>query len=185
MRDELVRIQNRLVEGQVELVKLIENIELESLELEPIEYTPKLEVIEGVLKITIPEYPPKVSIFDRAEVVNGSISSKVYQKARNRWYSLIHKALKDYKGERIDPAIVYIVYYVPRICDVSNFIGKIIVDGLMYAKAIAKDDNLEKVPVLIQEARIDKEDPRTEIFVIKYENQIEKNLTPWEIKKDE
>ena len=42
-------------------------------------------------------------------------------------------------------------------CDVSNFTGKMIIDGLMYYGAIATDDNLENVPIEIQEARIDKE----------------------------
>jgi hypothetical protein len=49
----------------------------------------------------------------------------------------------------------------------------------MYAGVIGKDDNLEHVPVVIQEARIDKENPRTEIFVVQYENQIEKTLIPF------
>ncbi len=80
------------------------------------------------------------------------------------------------KGGRIDPAIVYLVYYVPWMCDVSNFTGKMIIDGLMYYGAIATDDNLENVPIEIQEARIDKENPRTEVYIIPYHNQVEKNI---------
>ena len=49
----------------------------------------------------------------------------------------------------------------------------------MYAGAIGVDDNLEHVPVEIQEARLDKENPRTEIYVIEYKNQLEKILIPW------
>ena len=68
-------------------------------------------------------------------------------------------------------------------CDVSNFTGKMIIDGLMYYGAIATDDNLENVPIEIQEARIDKENPRTEVYIIPYHNQVEKILLPY--KEDE
>ena len=44
----------------------------------------------------------------------------------------------------------------------------------MYFGAIAADDNLEHVPVEIQEARLDKENLRTEVYVIKHTNQVEK-----------
>ena len=172
--NKIIKIQNRLVEAQIELSKIIEEKEKENLTKEDIDYNLRHEVIEGVLRVIVPEYPPKVSVYFRNELVNGSLNSTAYQKTRNRWYSIIHKALEDYEGERIDPAIVYMIFYVPRICDTDNFIGKMIVDGLMYAGAIGKDDNLEHVPVVIQEARIDKANPRTEIYVVKYENQIEK-----------
>jgi len=177
--DSLIKIQNRLVEAQIEIVKLMEKQELEKLKLGDGNPNAKHEMIGDVLKITIPEYPPKLSIYQKIEFVDGKIASSAYQKARSRWYSIIQQALKNYKGGRIDPAIIYIVYYVPRICDVGNFVSKMIIDGLMYAGAIAKDDNLKHVPVEIKEARIDKENPRTEIYVIKYTNQIEEILTPW------
>lgn len=177
--NRFIKLQNRLVEAQIELSKIIEEMEKANLFLEDINLNLGHEVIRGVLKIIIPEYPPKISLYYRNELVNGSLNSIAYQKTRNRWYSIIHKALEGYEGERIDPTIVYMVFYVPRICDTDNFIGKLIVDGLMYAGVIGKDDNLEHVPVVIQEARIDKENPRTEIFVVQYENQIEKILIPF------
>lgn len=177
--NKIIKIQNRLVEAQIELSKIIEEKEKENLTKEDIDYNLRHEVIEGVLRVIIPEYPPKVSVYFRNELVNGSLNSTAYQKTRNRRYSIIHKALEDYEGERIDPAIVYMIFYVPRICDTDNFIGKMIVDGLMYAGAIAKDDNLKHVPVEVKEVRIDKENPRTEIHVIKHINQVEKILTPW------
>lgn len=49
----------------------------------------------------------------------------------------------------------------------------------MYFGAIAADDNLEHVPVEVQEARLDKENPRTEVYVVKHTNQVEKILTPY------
>ena len=103
----------------------------------------------------------------------------MHKKARDIIYSLIGSAVKGYKGERIDPAIVHIVYYVPRICDVGNFVGKMIVDSLMYSGAIGKDDNLEHVPIEISQAKIDKDNPRTEIYVVRYNKELEQKMLPW------
>lgn len=176
---ELIKTQNRLTQAQIALGELIRKMKFEDVKIEDIDLVPKHEIVNGVLKLIVPEYPPKINVFHKLEIVDGTVVSNLYQEARNRWYSLIFKALEGYDGGRIDPAIVYMVYYVPWICDVGNFVGKMIVDGLMYAGAIGVDDNLEHVPVEIQEARLDKENPRTEIYVIEYKNQLEKILIPW------
>lgn len=180
---DLIKTQDRLTQTQIEITNLIEKEKRKNLELEDVNSEAKHEMIGDILKLTIPEYPPKINVFHRIEVVDGSIVGNAYQSARNRWYSLVRKALKGYEGGRIDPAIVYLVYYVPWMCDVSNFVGKIIIDGLMYFGAIAADDNLEHVPVEVQEARLDKENPRTEVYVIKHTNQVEKILTPYKEEK--
>ena len=180
---ELMKTQVRLTQTQVQISSLMKEIIDKNPSLKDVESEAKREVIDDILKITIKEYPPKIDVFRRIVIVDGSVIDNAYKEVRDRWYSLIREAMKGYEGERIDPAIVYLVYYVPWICDVSNFTGKIIIDGLMYYGAIATDDNLEHVPIEIQEARLDKENPRTEIYVIRHTDQTEKILLPY--KKDE
>lgn len=180
---QLIKTQIRLTQAQVQISNLMKEIIDKNPNLRDVESEVKREVIDDILKITIKEYPPKIDVFRRIEVINGSVIDNAYQEVRDRWYSLIRKAMKGYEGGRIDPAIVYLVYYVPWMCDVSNFTGKMIIDGLMYYGAIATDDNLENVPIEIQEARIDKENPRTEVYIIPYHNQVEKILLPY--KEDE
>jgi hypothetical protein len=180
---ELIKTQIKLTQAQVQISNLMKEIIDKNPNLRDVESEVKREVIDDILKITIKEYPPKIDVFRRIEVINGSVIDNAYQEVRDRWYSLIRKAMKGYEGGRVDPAIVYLVYYVPWMCDVSNFTGKMIIDGLMYYGAIATDDNLENVPIEIQEARIDKENPRTEVYIIPYHNQVEKILLPY--KEDE
>lgn len=180
---ELIKTQIKLTQAQVQIGNLMKEIIDKNPNLRDVESEVKREVIDDILKITIKEYPPKIDVFRRIEVINGSVIDNAYQEVRDRWYSLIRKAMKGYEGGRVDPAIVYLVYYVPWMCDVSNFTGKMIIDGLMYYGAIATDDNLENVPIEIQEARIDKENPRTEVYIIPYHNQVEKILLPY--KEDE
>ncbi len=180
---ELIKTQIKLTQAQVQISNLMKEIIDKYPNLRDVESEVKREVIDDILKITIKEYPPKIDVFRRIEVINGSVIDNAYQEVRDRWYSLIRKAMKGYEGGRVDPAIVYLVYYVPWMCDVSNFTGKMIIDGLMYYGAIATDDNLENVPIEIQEARIDKENPRTEVYIIPYHNQVEKILLPY--KEDE
>lgn len=183
---DLIRTQARLTQLQLELTNLIEKTKLEDLRLIDIDCEPRYEIVNGVLKLIIPEYAPRINVLHKVEIVDGNIINGVYQEVRNRWYSLIHKALENYEGGRIDPSIVYIVYYVPWVCDVSNFVGKMIIDGLMYTGVIGIDDNLKHVPVEIQEIKLDQENPRTEIYIIEYKNQLEKILLPWiNIKKYE
>jgi hypothetical protein len=54
-----------------------------------------------------------------------------------------------------------------------------IVDALMYSGAIGKDDNLEHVPIEISQAIIDKDNPRTEIYVVKHSKELEEKMLPW------
>ncbi len=176
---ELKGLRNRLLLDQIRVSELIDEKRMEDLEVEELNEGMGCEMVGEVLKITIDDYPPKVNAYERNEIVDGKIVSNTHKKARDRIYSLIGSAVRGYKGERIDPAIVHIVYYVPRICDVGNFVGKMIVDSLMYSGAIGKDDNLEHLPIEISQAIIDKDNPRTEIYVIKYSKELEGKMLPW------
>lgn len=132
------------------------------------------EIIPEGIKITIrDDYPPKTSIYNRVTIKNGKLNNEAYAQARDRWYSLIQKVMAGYDGERISPAIVFIKYYVPQVCDTGNFVSKFVLDGLMYNGAIAKDDNLYQVNAVVQLAVLDKTNPRTEIFVLKNTGQLD------------
>ncbi|MDK2836747.1 MAG: hypothetical protein PWP21_1524 [Thermosediminibacterales bacterium] len=176
MLEEIISIQKDLTLIQLQLEELKERFEENELKYLDIDTSPKLETIPNGLKITLPEYPPKTTIYNKVQFKDGVFMSRAYINVRNRWYSLIKKALKDYNGPRIDPAFVYIIYYVPGKCDADNFTTKFIIDGLMYAGAIAMDDNFKHVPDIAQGVRIDRENPRTEVYVLKHRNQIMKAL---------
>lgn len=141
MLEEIISIQKDLTLIQLQLEKLKEEFEEDELKRLNIDITPKFETIPNGLKITLPEYPPKITIYSRVQFKNGTLSSEAYAEVRNRWYNLVKRALKDYDGPGISPALIYIIYYVPGKCDADNFTTKFIIDGLMYAGAIAKDDN--------------------------------------------
>lgn len=131
------------------------------------------EVLTNGVKIVIfDEFPPKTSVYDRLTIKAGKLTNYAYAEARDRWYGLIKQALARHKGGRIVPAIVYIKYFVPKICDTGNFISKFIVDAIMYNGAIA-DDNIANVSAVIQEAVLDKQHPRTEIYVFKNQGQLD------------
>ncbi len=163
--DRIWEVQSNLVNVQVELARLADSVAQPKAisEATLVETPVSLNTFEGGFRITVPEFPPRTAINKNLVLHRG----EGYRKARNWWYELIRRALKEYAGPRIDPALVYIVYYVPRKCDVDNFIEKFVLDGLMYAGGIAIDDNLEHVPILVREIKLDPENPRTEIFVLK------------------
>ena len=179
---ELRALRNKITTDLISISELIEE-KTKDANPEKVNENMKNEMIGDVLKITIDDYPPKISVYERDEVVDGRIVSHTYKKVRDRVYRLVGNALKGYKGERIDPAVVHIVYYVPVSCDVGNFLGKMIVNSLMYSGAIGKDDNLEHVPIEASKMIIDKDNPRIEIYVSKYSEKLEQNMLPWTSKK--
>ncbi len=164
--DDLQEMNRGLVLSQIGLSELIEK--LAAAQVKPVDIvTPSHKITPGGILIIIPEYPPKVDVISKTEIRDGKLNSRTYQAARNRWKGLIRKAVEGYEGPRIEPALVFITYYVPKRCDISNFIHKFIVDGLMDYRVTAVDDNDEKVSSIFQEVVRDKENPRTEIRVMK------------------
>jgi len=161
-------LQKELAVLQARLSNLLEKLEFQTINQQEVNARTFLEIIPGGVKITIfDEYPPKVSVYDRVSLTNGKLNNYAYAEARNRWYSLLKRATEGYEGDRIVPCFVYIVYFVPYLCDVGNFINKFILDGLMYYGPAPLDDNFENVNAVVQEAVLDKENPRTEIYVMK------------------
>ena len=166
-------LQRELAVFQARLANCMDRIEAQTTDGRETNGRTALEVMTNGLKIVIfDEFPPKTSVYDRVSIKNGQLTNYAYAEARNRWYGLIKQAVAGYKGGRIVPAIGYIRYFVPKICDAGNFTSKFIIDGMMYSGAIA-DDNLENVNAVIQEAMLDKQNPRTEICVFKNQGQLD------------
>lgn len=171
--EELKDVQKELVVVQARLSSYLGKIERRQIQIPDIDTGPEVKISEGWVRITIPdEYPPKTSVYSRITLKNGKISTYGYADARDRWFALLKKAAGKYQGPRIDPAVVYVIYYTPVVCDVTNFTVKFIVDGLMYYGFIACDDNLQNLHAVVQEAVLDKENPRTEIYVFEDKGQL-------------
>lgn len=162
---DLIRAEKQ----RMELDELAKSIQTKSLKTLNINFSPELELLENGFKIIAPEHPPKSSIYSRVEFKNGAIVNPAFKLVRERWHRLIHEAACEYRKHRqgaVAPCIICIKFFVPRVCDIDNFTEGFIIDGLMYSGLI-KDDNLYNVNALIREAFLDKDNPRTEITVLK------------------
>lgn len=167
-------VQRELALLQARLANQIDQLELQTIQDRKANGRTSLEVIPNGVKITLlDEFPPKTSMYDRVTIRNGRLTNHAYAEVRNRWYSLIKQAVAEYQGERIVPAIIYIKYFVSKICDTGNFISKFILDGMMYNGPIALDDNFKNVNAVIQEAVLEIQNPRTEIYVFKNIGQLD------------
>lgn len=115
------------------------------------------------MKITINEIPPSLNQFA------GRKNSWAYRSAKSEWTEKIKQIteLEIKKNNWICPeqATVGIVYYFPntRRRDPDNYCGKFLLDGLTKAGAIT-DDSFGAI-VLTLQGRVDKNNPRTEIFI--------------------
>lgn len=136
----------------------------------------KLEELPGrLLKITIPEHLPHMSIYSKVVFVNNKPFYKAYSAARDLWYGSTQKALLNFSGKKIDPCAVYVVYYTPYLCDFDNYSIKFIIDALRYHGCIVNDDYThvqDGARVIVR----DKKNPRTEIYVIKDNGSVFKKL---------
>ncbi len=129
-------------------------------------FSPKLESLKDGFKITVPEHPPKHSVYTRVVFREGNVVNPAFKLARKKWHRIIYEASRKSKVAPVVPCIVHIKFYVPLVCDIDNFTERFILNGLVYSGLI-KDDNFQNVSTLIREAFIDKDNPRTEIIVLK------------------
>ncbi len=136
----------------------------------------KLQEIPGkLLKITIPECLPHMSVYRKVIFIDNKPFYAAYSAARERWYGLTRKALKQFSGRKIDPCLIYIVYYTPVICDFDNYSIKFIMDALKYHGCI-DEDNFLHIQEGTRRLKLDKDNPRTEIYVMDDDNSIDKLL---------
>jgi hypothetical protein len=157
---------------QLDLISLLEKVEDKDVVISSANFTPKLDVLKNGIKITVGELPSRVRVYDRFFFENGELTSRHYQEVRNYWYSLMRKVLQGYQGKPIDPALIYIQYYMPKGADVGNHLSKFIIDGIMYAGGIV-EDNVQHLKVISEGTVIcEKGEERTEIYIVKYNGGI-------------
>lgn len=110
---------------------------------------------DNVLRIMIPDYPPRISARDPLQ-----------RDFRNQWIGYVVKAVQDAGiTARFDRAFCLIVFYLPvsQSWDPDNRTIKHLLDGLRYARVI-KDDSWEYLAYGVL-GRIDQKNPRTEVYV--------------------
>lgn len=172
MIKKLYDAQNILSKAQIILTALREQLEGALAEPDEAADDVRLDMMGcGCLKITVPDYPPHNNIYDRITFENQKIVNYTYVAARNRWYGLIKKALKDYHGEPITNPLVIIIYRVKASRDIDNFTVKFILDALRLFGAIFNDD-LDHLNAVVQTAKVVKQNYRTEIYVSLDRNQL-------------
>lgn len=115
------------------------------------------------IKLVIPEIPPSNNKF----MGRGTryVQSIQYQEEKQKWAWLIRAALKDKPKKPFEKAEVKIIYYFPtrQRRDPDNYSGKFILDGLTQA-GIIKDDSFGNIDLILR-GRVDRDNPRTEIYV--------------------
>jgi hypothetical protein len=141
----------------------------------------KLQEIPGrLLKITIPEHLPHMSIYSKVVFIKNKPFYSAYSEARKLWYGSTQKALRGFSGEVIDPCKIYVVYYTPFLCDFDNYSISFIVNALKYCGCIVDDNSAhlkEGTRMIIQE----KGKPRTEIYVAKDNNSTLRKLKNYDL----
>lgn len=112
----------------------------------------------NVLRIMIPDYPPRVSARDPFQ-----------RDLRNQWIGYIVKAVRDVGvAVRFDQAFCLIIFYLPirQSWDPDNRSIKYLLDGLRYARVV-KDDSWECLAYGVI-GQVDAKNPRTEVYVTNF-----------------
>jgi len=113
------------------------------------------EVNNGFVKITINDILPRA--------VGVSKSSLEYH-----WLSLMHKALKDVETQYEKILCVIKVFSPAHYWDVDNRTYSIIINSLRYNQVIP-DDKFNNLSFMVM-GDIDKDNPRTEIYLLEHPN---------------
>jgi len=115
------------------------------------------------IKLVVSQIPPSNNKF----LGRGSQKYQAfeYQRLKKEWAWLIKAAVRDKPKKPFNKAEVKIIYYFKthHRRDPDNYSGKFILDGLTSA-GIIKDDSFENIDLVLQ-GRVDRENPRTEIYV--------------------
>lgn len=115
------------------------------------------------IKLVVSQIPPSNNKFLGRE--SQKYQAFEYQRLKKEWAWLIRSAVKDKPKKPLQKAEVKIIYYFKthHRRDPDNYSGKFILDGLTSA-GIIKDDSFENIDLVLR-GRVDKENPRTEIYV--------------------
>lgn len=135
---------------------------------EPITILPadnvKTEILEdgNMVKLTVMDYPSRLRVAKRSE--------------KERWVNNIAFALKKIKTEvSFDRMFVFVRFYFPiENTDVDNYDVKYIINGIKYSGLVP--DDIYKYVSFGFDAAFSK-NPKTEIFLIKYNKNFPEMLT--------
>ncbi len=115
------------------------------------------EVNDDYIKVTVQDILPK----------DVSISKPVL---RDHWLRIMHQALKDV-NKQFDKVLCVIAVYCPTpYWDVDNRAYKYIIDSLRHNRIIPDDKHSNLSFMVI--GGVDRESPRTEIYILKHPNDI-------------
>lgn len=127
----------------------------------------------GALTIVVRDYLPHKKLLKR---VRDSWLLKSY------WTGCISGAVEELRKKGVEvpavcPALCQIVTYVPvdTEWDVDNRVYKYVLDGLRYA-GVLNTDSWENMAFMVV-GRVDRENPRTEIYVLKPKQDLAKMVT--------
>jgi len=111
------------------------------------------------MMISIPMIPPSLNKFA------GRKNDREYQAVKREWKELVYYICKQQRYETLKRAIVTVTYFFPTRArhDPDNYAGKLIMDGLTAAGAIA-DDSFDCIELRLR-GDYDKANPRTEIEI--------------------
>jgi len=148
----LKKAHRKLESARIDIEKALEE-EVEDLGMiEPVEGA-KAWVEKGVLRISVDECLPR-----------GNVVSKP---VKMRWINKIRRALLDI-NIRFESATVIIEVYSPYSAswDTDNRAHSMIINAIRYMKIIP-DDSYQYMTYMVS-GKIDKDNPRTEIYVLNY-----------------
>ena len=170
LHEQLEDVSRKLVEVQIDLLKLCR-------QSEPIDRELELEACESeynpgppqVIKLVVPEFLPRVQVHPGLLAKKNQMHPTTYGAVRDRWFSLIGRTVQRdfhlWKGfNTFKKALVWIHMFTPKKdIDVDNLTTKFINDALVFTRIIL-DDNCQ-IMATITSAEYDKYNPRTQIFV--------------------
>ena len=114
------------------------------------------------MKIIVQDIPPSNN-----EYMGNSHNFNKYRNEKQKWHWMIKAAIKKKPAKPYVKATVELLYFFKTRVrhDPDNYSGKFILDALV-SEGILKDDSFNNI-TLILKADYDKENPRTDITIIK------------------
>lgn len=132
-----------------------------------------------LLRISVPLYPPREQAHPGLLYSLNRAEPSTYQQVRECWFTTLRELLwgagqtELAAFETYKRSIVWICVYFPdaRCRDIDNYTVKFISDALVALRVLEGDEHARTS--LILEGRVDREDPRSEIFVLEDLGQLE------------
>ncbi|MCS5696986.1 hypothetical protein [Desulfofundulus thermocisternus] len=150
---------------RMNLYKEIQDLQAEHEDFQLIDGA-KTEIAGNTLKITIPDFPPRIP-------PNHSLNKKV----RLHWLGMVVKALSNVEIRFTDKVLCIIHLYLPYsvVWDVDNRVFQHIINGIRYSRII-QDDSWDKLAFMVI-GDVDKNNPRTEVIITKCPDNIQEFIS--------